>query len=257
VKPLVIPTIAWSSAPPPIAPRSFETPAPPPPSPVVATEAPPAMAFDDLDRTTSPPGPVGSDWDDETRVQPDDIRRALGVHEDVRDVAHAGPREPVRDERAERALREERAARERDEGDTRVLVQQMLVEALAPLHFAIRDLERRLVALEQAPPPVAAPRPAFPSAGGIAGAPSLERTPMPGAGVAPVSGKMNLDVFGAVVAAPRVLAEPPPRAPSFDIVIPFDGARRRRRIGILFAVFIVLVFGALFGALISSRVSPG
>jgi hypothetical protein len=66
------------------------------------------------------------------------------------------------------------------------------------------------------------------------------------------------DPFGSVVAPPAevVTIPPAPRAPTLDWDVgPFDGARRRRRIGWLFAMLVVIVFGALFGALIWSRVS--
>ena len=203
----------------------METEAPPPPPP----------SSNDANVATDPPPDPGSDWDDETRVQPDEILRALGVREDTREV-----------------------------------MRQMLEEALAPLHFAVRDLERRLSALERMPPPqVAPPGAVAPHARPVGhvppdAIPSVEIAPSvsgpayvpphagpPGATSVP---RMNLDVFGAVVTSPRVLAVPPPRAASFDGEIPFDGARRRRRIGLLFGIFLVLIFGALFGALISSRV---
>jgi hypothetical protein len=56
--------------------------------------------------------------------------------------------------------------------------------------------------------------------------------------------------------SPVVVVPSESGVPSFDGDIPFDGARRRRRVGILFAIFLVIVFGALFGALLSSRLAP-
>jgi hypothetical protein len=165
--------------------------------------------------TEPPPGRGANDESDEepTRVQPDDLRRAL----EVRDEARA-------------------------------LLQQALEEALAPLHFAVRDLERRLAAIEAPPPPsYEAPPPAVPRPQPLPALP-------PPAVAAVVQRPPTADPFASVVVAPEVAIPAAPRAPSLDWDVPFDGARRRRRIALLFAVFVVLIFGALFGALISSRV---
>ena len=128
--------------------------------------------------------------------------------------------------------------------EARALLQQALEEALAPLHYAVRDLERRLVALEEAPrlapaPPIAAPAPAQ-------GYPRSQAL-IPPPAVVPV-----------VQVAQVVVAPPAPRAPSFDwgAQVPFDGARRRRRVVGFFVMFLVLVFGALFGNLILSWMEP-
>jgi hypothetical protein len=208
--PIAIPQIKWSSAPPPIAPRSFSTPPPPPPSsPTLVTEPP-------------PPAPVPQTFgreedeqeDEPTRIQPDDIRRAVEIREDAR-----------------------------------VLLREALEEALAPLHYAVRNLERRLDTLEtsasrslgdhgRADPPAPPPRAIPPPASVI-----VQNDPR--------------DPFGSVVMASEVVTIPPaPRAPALDWeTSPFDGARRKRRIALLFALMVLIVFGALFGALIWSRVS--
>ena len=159
--------------------------------------------------------------EEQTRVQPDDIRRAL----EIRDEA-------------------------------RVLLQQVLEEALAPLHYAVRDLERRLAALE--PDSMAPPAPApTPVAAPVAAPPPPQRAIPPPAVASVIVHQTPGDPFGTVVVAPQVpgLPIPPaPRAPSLDWEVPFEGARRRRRIGILVALAVVIVFGALMGGLIWSRV---
>lgn len=200
-RPLVIPTITWTSAPPPIPPRSFSTPAPPPPTPEIATERPP----ENTPEAVPLPPPVPAETADarDARARAEDLRRAHDLREEAR-----------------------------------ALLQQTLEEALAPLHFAVRDLERRLAALEAvprvAPPPVqAAPAPV----------PVIAR-PL---GLLPPP----------AIAAPVPVVAPPPRAPSFDLgETPFDGSRRRRRVVGLFVMFLVIVFGALLGTLVSSWMEP-
>jgi hypothetical protein len=210
--PLAIPEIKWSSAPPPIAPRSFSTPPPPPPSsPTLVTEPP-------------PPAPhreqlVSDDEEEEpTRIQPEDIRRAVEIRE-----------------------------------ETRLLIRETLEEALAPLHYAVRTLERRLDAIEasnrRSQDHIAAPQPP------AAAPPQTLSRAIPPPAVAAATYDPR-DPFGSVVAASEVVTIPPaPRAPALDWDAgPFDGARRKRRIVMLFALMVVIVFGALFGALIWSRV---
>jgi hypothetical protein len=206
---VVIPEITWSSAPPPIAPRSFETPPPPPASPSVDTEAPPPVA--QAIEVAAPP-----------RIPIEDARRAL----EIRDEA-------------------------------RVLLQQVLEEALAPLHYAVRDLERRLEAIEQRPP-------APPGAIGlppVAPAPSPARAapaPPPVATVVVRQASPD-DPYGSVVAARPA----PPIAPRSGLIsidvdlgdVPFSGARRKRRVIVFFVVFLLVVFGTLFGAALLSRIS--
>ena len=140
-----------------------------------------------------------------------------------------------------------RAHEIRDEA--RILLQQVLEEALAPLHYAVRDLERRLEAIEQQSP---APPPAPPP---VAPAPVAVRAIPPPAAVAPAVARQTANVsFGAVVATSYVPIPPAPRAPSIDLEVPFDGARRQRRVVVLFILLILILFGSLIGAAVASRI---
>jgi hypothetical protein len=229
-----IPQMKWSSAPPPIPPRSFSTPPPPPPSsPTLVTEPPPPAATPAAPAVVDSPPPRTLDLDDEpedepTRIQPDDIRRAVEIRE-----------------------------------ESRLLVREAIDEALAPLHYALRALERRVESLEAnagtapaAPPPAAAPMPPV-----MAPPAALARAIPPPAAASVIVQPDPRDPYGAVAPAPApapadVITIPPaPRAPALDWdTAPFDGARRRRRLAIAFGFFVLLIFGALFGALIWSRV---
>ena len=186
--------------------------------------------------TASPNAQVrrGNDDLDEARDRGEDLRRAFEVREEAR-----------------------------------TLMQQVLEESLAPLHFGLRELERRLEALERRPPPAPAPAPTAvvhaaappvpaPVAQPVAPAPVIPpavatlpllpqlqpvvRAPPPGA-------------YGGILVGAQAQLPAPPRLPSFDYdVVPFDGARRKRRVVALFALLITVIFGALFAALIWSRV---
>jgi hypothetical protein len=223
--PNAIPMIKWSSAPPPIPPRSFSTPPPPPPSsPTLVTEPPPPAPIPQQMQAHGAHGFQEPEEEDEpTRIQPDDIRRAVEIREDAR-----------------------------------VLLREALDEALAPLHYAVRDFERRLDALESA----AARAPAPPPQHEYAHAPPPPVAPAQAPRAIPPPASVIVqndprDPFGSVVMASEVVTIPPaPRAPVMDWeTSPFDGARRRRRVVVLFGLLVVIVFGALFGALIWSRVS--
>jgi hypothetical protein len=162
------------------------------------------------------------------------------------DVA-ALPRVPIEDAR--------RALEIRDEA--RVLLQQVLEEALAPLHYAVRDLERRLDAIEQrspAPPGATALPPVAAAGGSPRAAPAA-----PPVATVVVRQASPDDPYGSVVAARPA----PPIAPRTGLIsievdlgeVPFSGARRKRRVIVFFVLFLLIVFGTLFGAALLSRIS--
>ncbi len=154
--------------------------------------------------------------------------------------------------RVERARTDElRRAHELRE-EARALLQQTLEEALAPLHFAVRDLERRLVMLEEQPRPAPAAQPAAPPL-----AVARPQALPPAAASPPLPGGRAGSTPALAPSVSRVVAPPAARAPSLDFgVVPFDGARRRRRVVGLFVLFLVLVFGALLATLVSSWLEP-
>jgi hypothetical protein len=90
------------------------------------------------------------------------------------------------------------AARQHEElrNEARALVQDVLSEALAPLHYGMRDLVRRLDDLERRAVPSVPPPP--PPAATAAPAPIAAPAP---AGVGPTSGGMRAGSSGAIRAA--------------------------------------------------------
>jgi hypothetical protein len=148
-----------------------------------------------------------------------------------------------------------RAGEIRDEAQG--LVRQVLEEALAPLHFRMSDLERRIEALERAaaappapvpPPPQLAQRPVAPPPAPMAYAPPPAAfAPMPvQAAAIPIA--RPLDLYAAIPGPPRV----PDLGPSYDIDVPFDGRRRKRKVLALFAVLFVVLLGGLLTSMAMS-----
>jgi hypothetical protein len=213
-----IPIVPWSSAPPPVPPRTFSTEPPP------VSGAPP-----------SEPTLV--------RHEPIDARAFM-----IGDPQRA---EEIRDE-------------------ARGLVHQALEEALAPLHFRVNELERRLethernaraAAAASPPPPQVAPRAAPPAPPPMAYAPlvpapapmaypPLAPAPMAMAPMAP-AGYAPADPYVGAVALPR-----PPAISTFDDDLPFDGARRKRNVLVFFGILFVLVVGGLLASMAMSYSSP-
>ena len=159
-----------------------------------------------------------------------------------------------------------RALEVRDE--SRALIQQVLEEALAPFHYGLRDIERRLDAVERRAPQPLSPGPQVVAAPvapvvvhQVAQAPQLVQAPqpirsLPQAAAAPMimaAAQGDPFTYRADLNSPQFPIPAPPRLPSFDYVVPFDGARRQRRIVMLFALILTLIFGALFAALIWSH----
>jgi hypothetical protein len=199
-------------------------------------------------------------------------RRLGGGYNEEPDPFERHPQGPSQLAHADRGVDVRRAFELREEA--RTLLQQVLEESLAPLHFGLRDLERRLQALEtqaaeppSAPPaPVPVPIPAVahapvPVPQVFAAAPYAAAPPAPAAFADPYPAQIRVaaspaDAYGGFLTNPQPAIPAPPRMPSFDYgVVPFDGARRKRRVVAFFALLLVIIFGGLFTALIWSRVS--
>ena len=155
----------------------------------------------------------------------------------------------------------QRAEEVRDEA--RGLVHQALQEALAPLHFRVNELERRIEAMERTnravPPapittPQVAPRavappppimPAYPAA-----YPALQPAPM---AMAPMASAVYApaDPYSAGVSFPR-----PPAISTFDGDLPFDGARRKRKVLVMFAFLFLALLGGLLVSMAMSYSHP-
>jgi hypothetical protein len=251
----------WSSAPPPMPPRTFSTEPPP------LSQTPP-----------SEPTLVRAEPVNEAALMAGDVRRA----QEVRDEAQG-------------------------------MVRQALEEALAPLHFQLNSLERRLDALERRPAGVPMPAPSSPGLSPMAPlAPSQPQGgPRPAAPPAPVAPRIVPPpqqvqpapplfaqppfASGALSAQPPVQAppayaqplyapapplpaappamapivapwQPPPDAlagipapprlpaidPSYEIDVPFNGARRKRNVLVFFAIAFVVLLGGLLASMAMS-----
>jgi hypothetical protein len=172
-----------------------------------------------------------------------------------------------------------RAVEAREEA--RGFAQQVLEEALAPLHFRVHELERRIDMLESAAKaaaarPVPAPVPTQP----FEAAPSAPRMyadmraspgPMPAA--MPAQVRAPAPQSGPFYAAPMELGAPAPPAPmapmapqypvvpappampkfdGYDIDVPFDGRRRKRNVILMFAALFVVAVGGLLASMVAS-----
>jgi hypothetical protein len=140
-------------------------------------------------------------------------------------------------------------------GDVKTFVQMMIDDALDPIQRALEYNDRRIDQLERKILEMTAAEKNAPAAG--AGGPT---------GAAPArTANAPLDPFGAVVVRPatatsaairpattsgalREIAQRPPTA-SLNIEVPFDGNKRKRRVIVVFSVFLLIVFGFLFGML--------
>jgi hypothetical protein len=161
--------------------------------------------------------------------------------------------------------------------DLRLIVREMIDQAIAPLQMRLAELERRPMApsspafVMQAPPaapipvavarpvgaPLAAVSPAAPAVAAVQAAPA----PYASAMAAPVAAAPA----SAMPAAPRSLVVPPP--PLLDVkaiemdrsididVRGFDGGRRKRRMIFLFFFAVLVLFGGMF-ALLADSYSP-
>ncbi len=157
--------------------------------------------------------------------------------------------------------------------DLRLIVREMIDQAIAPLQMRLAELERRPMApsspafVMQVPPGPAAVAPARPVGAPLA--PAVVSPPAPvvaAAQAAPTPYASAMAAPGAhapvVAAAPRSLVVAPPplldvaaieRDRSIDVDISaFDGGRRKRRMKILFFLAVLVVFGGMFALLADS-----
>jgi hypothetical protein len=127
---------------------------------------------------------------------------------------------------------------------------------IAPVEQALVELQRRVEELERSPnsvPPELRQR--------IDALKVRAHTAPPVAQAAPsLAGALVLPTYARATSAPppaRATSAPPPALISvddidIDIDVPFDGRARRRRVVIRFILFVLVVFGALVGAMIYS-----
>jgi hypothetical protein len=219
-------------------PQPAPTPTPAHVQPKVTPKAPPVAV---AAHVTPPPGlaaiAVPDDgWDDApTRVEDDDVPTAT-LQASAK--AAAIPTE-----------------------DVRAIVKLAVDAALAPVLASLRDLERRIAPIERlaaaasvAPPPLpqAQARPPDRAAAAIA---------RPASPPAAVAAPAPIAASAAPVArSPYALPTPGPvldlaaidRDQSIDIDMPFDGARRRRRMAVGCGMIFVLSLGGLLAILIHS-----
>lgn len=141
------------------------------------------------------------------------------------------------------------AARRADEmrAEVRAALSDVLDEALAPLHASLRELERRLDDVERRPLPSVAPttRSDAQSAAVRARHDPFASVPAP----AMRAPRPSMPVSYAQPSQTHGSVGPQAPAASLDFDVPFDGAKRRRKLATTFAVMLVLIFGALFAAL--------
>jgi hypothetical protein len=163
-----------------------------------------------------------------------------------------------------------------DLAEAQALVRALVEQEVEPVRRALREaqqrvaeLERQLVAAAQAlqaaqaaraPAPAAAAVPAA----GAAPAPVLPRPPAlsspgalgPGVAITPARGEaLSLPMITSVAPAVDLAALARDAAVDVD-VRGFDGGRRRRRTVLLFALFLLAVFGGLFYLLAASYAHP-
>lgn len=177
------------------------------------------------------------------------------------------PRAFADDARAE--VRRAEDARE----EARGIAHQVLEEALAPLHFRVHELERRIDMLEIAaklalarpvPAPVATqPFEAAPSAPRVyaemRGSPGPMAVAMP-APVLPPAVQPGPFYAAPVEPAPAlapqypVVPAPPamPKFEGYDLDVPFDGRRRKRNVILMFAALFVVAVGGLLASMVAS-----
>jgi hypothetical protein len=142
-------------------------------------------------------------------------------------------------------------ARPEPREDPRVAIRYAVDEALAPLQQTVRELQRRIEELERRPAQVISQ---------VVGSPSATSA---GAGSAtaarPVEAHRAAHSAAASPSIP-VAVSLAPRAPVLDIKAierdtnivvdgALDGSRRKRRLALTFAFFLIVIFGGLFAAL--------
>jgi hypothetical protein len=143
--------------------------------------------------------------------------------------------------------------------DLRLIVKEMIDQAIAPLQMRLAELERRPRA-PSAPaftPAMAAPAPAAAAHAPIATAPVAEpaRAPYASAMALPATAAHSPVVVRSIVPAPPPLLDVKAieRDVSIDVDITgFDGGKRKRRMIFLFVFGVLVVFGGMFFLLVDS-----
>lgn len=206
----------------------------------------------------SSPPPPDDGWDEEpTRVEDDELPTGmLQAAKALPAVSHhrAEPRADLRDHQATPAPSQ----------DPRPIVKAAVDEAVTPLLRMVLDLQRRIEQLEQrpaaaaaaAPPTAAPPKQVDPWASAMARPVSSPPPAMPAPAPPPAPAR------APVARSPWALPEGP-TGPTLDVAqinrdvpldfdMPFDGARRRRRMAIGCVMVFVLSLGGLLAILVSS-----
>ncbi len=149
--------------------------------------------------------------------------------------------------------------------DLRLIVREMIDQAIAPLQMRLAELERRPMApsspfVMQAPPAPAAVAPARPVGAPLA--PAVVSPPPAPAYASVMAAPVAQAPAAPVASAPRALIVAPP--PLLDVkaiemdrsidvdVRGFDGGRRKRRMIFLFFFAVLVLFGGMFALLADS-----
>jgi hypothetical protein len=141
--------------------------------------------------------------------------------------------------------------------DVRLIVRTLVDDALLPLQRALVEAQQRIAELERRPPPAA------PATAALTVMVSATPAPPPAAPLQMVAAPRPYT--GAISIPPRI---PPthysmPPAPLLDVAaierdiplgidVPFNGARRRRRLTIFVVLALLAIFGGLFALLANS-----
>ncbi len=219
---------------------------------VAAAVAPVAPVAAPVAASSPPPSDEG--WDEEpTRVEDDELPTGmLQAAKALPAVSQATP-----------AVSQATPASSQD---ARPIVKAAVDEAVTPLLRMVLDLQRRIEQLEQrpaasaaaAPPAAALPKQVDPWASAMARPVSAPPPAMP----APAPAPPPAPARAAVARSPWALPEGP-TGPTLDVAqinrdvpldfdMPFDGARRRKRMAIGCVMVFVLSLGGLLAILVSS-----
>lgn len=159
--------------------------------------------------------------------------------------------------------------------DLRLIVREMIDQAIAPLQMRLAELERRPMAQSSPAFVVQAPAPVAVAPARLVGAPLATAAAVLPAPPVVTAAQVAAAPYASAIAAPaahapavpatRSLVVPPPplldvKAIEMDTSIDvdvrgFDGGRRKRRMMFLFFFALLVIFGGLF-ALLADSYSP-